>query len=400
MQNYRKVSPLLWIRGSGKKLRGDHEALAVALYLCTAPGSTMTGLYHLTLASLLTHLGMSEATARAALGRVSAVGFAFYDEESELAWVPNLFRFEVGKELKPKDKRRSGAIRQIETFEDHRFAIDFWRTYAAWFPEHEVSEETEELQQEAPSKALPNDEKPLPESRSEAPSKGHPSGEVEQRREQEWEQRREREQGSRASAREPAPPPPSEHPTIESVEGDKRVAVSAIRQEYRDLYRLHTKRRGKERDPHMAPQESYLHSAAAYIARLHHEEPDEATRHAAIDADCRRAVRNFMKTKRKAKSPQLQWLNEKLELYLDGTPTTKREDTQQREDREIDAKHEAMAREQVDPEEAKRLAAEAIGAVVGRSQGMFPAKTHPEEVRAQRNDESQRQREALRKAGS
>ena len=52
MRDYGKVSPHFWLRGSGKKLRGDSEAQVVALYLATSPSANITGLYHIERARL------------------------------------------------------------------------------------------------------------------------------------------------------------------------------------------------------------------------------------------------------------------------------------------------------------------------------------------------------------
>ncbi len=162
MQDYRKVSPMLWIRGSGKRLRGDPVAQVVALYLATAPNATMTGLYHVNVPTISAHTGQSEDEVRRALARIEEAGFAFVDEEDELAWVPNMLRVEVGRSLKAGDKRRGSIRKLVETYEDHPFVGRFWAKYADWFPD-EAAMGTPGP--DAPSKGHP--------SKHDAPSEGH-----------------------------------------------------------------------------------------------------------------------------------------------------------------------------------------------------------------------------------
>ena len=121
-----------------------------------------------------------------------------------------------------------------------------------------------------------------------------------------------------------------------------------------------------------------------------------------------RSIATFLRSRAEAgyDRPRVKWYTDDPGLWLDGGPRSKKkrqrdrsEQVLEQDNRELERKHEAMERESVDPEEARRLAAEAIGAVVGRSKGMFPKK-HPDVKRAERNDESRRQRDALREVGS
>lgn len=151
MQDYRKVSPMLWIRGSGKRLRGDPVAQVVALYLATAPNATMTGLYHVNVGTIAGHTGLSEDDVRSALERIESAGFAHLDEEEEVAWVPNMLRMEVGRELKPGDKKRGAIKKLVRTYEGHRFEAAFWARYAEWFPAEAASIADEPPRADAPS---------------------------------------------------------------------------------------------------------------------------------------------------------------------------------------------------------------------------------------------------------
>ena len=133
MRSYGAVAPTFWTRGSGKKLRGHPDAQVVALYLMSAPSSSMTGLYYLTLPSLAYETGISEERVRVALARVAEVGIAHYDEAGETVWVPEMARYQIDEQLKPGDKRIKGVIRELEAFRGHPFVADFVAKYGEVF---------------------------------------------------------------------------------------------------------------------------------------------------------------------------------------------------------------------------------------------------------------------------
>ncbi len=129
MRDYGKLSPFFWTRGSGKRLRGNPDAQVVAAYLSTAPSSNMIGIYYVSLATIASDTGVTEKRTRAALKAIEAAGYAFYDFEQEIAWVPNHARFEVGQELRPGDKRRPKVYAELRQVNGHRFADDFRERY-------------------------------------------------------------------------------------------------------------------------------------------------------------------------------------------------------------------------------------------------------------------------------
>ena len=131
MRAYAKVSPVFWTRGSGKRLRGDGVAQAVAFHLATGPQANMVGLYHVALPTIAHETGHDEDAVRAALERIAAAGFAYYDEEAELAYVPNALEIEIGpgKRLSAGDNRRKGILNQLATLGPHRFVHQFWDRY-------------------------------------------------------------------------------------------------------------------------------------------------------------------------------------------------------------------------------------------------------------------------------
>lgn len=133
MRDYGKVSTLFWTRGSGKRLRGDPEAQLVALYLVTNPWASSFGVYYLPIAVIANDTGSPFEGASEALARVIQAGFAKYDLASELVWVPNLPKLEIGSSLSGGDKRKKHLQEQLEKLGNHPFAVEFFDVYGADF---------------------------------------------------------------------------------------------------------------------------------------------------------------------------------------------------------------------------------------------------------------------------
>lgn len=131
MRDFARVSPMFWMRGSGKALRGDMPARFLALYLFTCPSSNMIGLYCLSVPAMAHETGMATPDVMAALARLADVGVAHYDDEAELVWLPAAARWQIGQSLKPRDHQRRGVLRALVPFNGHRFVDEFLRRYGA-----------------------------------------------------------------------------------------------------------------------------------------------------------------------------------------------------------------------------------------------------------------------------
>lgn len=109
MRDYGKISPKFWIGKSGKAMRGDMEAQIVALYLMTCPTSDMTGVFHCPLMYIAheTGLGLEGATK----GLTSLIGFDFctIDEDTDMVFVHEMAKFQIGEELKVNDNQVKGV---------------------------------------------------------------------------------------------------------------------------------------------------------------------------------------------------------------------------------------------------------------------------------------------------
>jgi len=143
MRDYGKVSPRFWTGETGRKIReAGGDAQRVALYLLTCPMSSMTGLYYLSLPTIAHEVGMTLQGASKALASLSEAHFAYWDEASEVVFVPEMAAHQIGDRLDQKDNRVKGVIREWMTMRKCRFFNDFYERYkdAYHLPEPSPSE--------------------------------------------------------------------------------------------------------------------------------------------------------------------------------------------------------------------------------------------------------------------
>lgn len=174
MRDYAKVAPQFWTGRTGRAIRArGRDAQVVALYVVTAPGANMIGVYYLPVATLCHETGLSPKVAAVALAALEDVGFAFYDAEAEHVWIPEMARFQIGDTLTAAgkhgrpDHRIRGVVRELLSVKGCRFAWDFYVKYQQRYNLPDLPE----------LRTLPNP--------SEAPSKPLQSQEQEQEQEQE-----------------------------------------------------------------------------------------------------------------------------------------------------------------------------------------------------------------------
>lgn len=156
MRDHAIFSPQFWTGETGRALRTDPDAQRVAAYLFTAPTSNMIGLYYLPILTIANDVGLSKEGASKALRRVCQLGFASYCFESEVVFVFEMARYQVGSQLSPKDKRVKGVERQLCTYRKCRFYNDFLSRYGDIY--HLSCTPNPQSQQEAPSKPLRSQE--------------------------------------------------------------------------------------------------------------------------------------------------------------------------------------------------------------------------------------------------
>ncbi len=132
MRTYATVRGTFWVRGSGKKLRGNPEAQVLAMYLMTCCQGTLCGLFSIALPTIAHETGLALDRLPELFADIGEI--AKYDPEEELCWVPNAAREQIGEMMAPKDKRRGGLLRELKQFEGHVFHREFiqlyWEAYA------------------------------------------------------------------------------------------------------------------------------------------------------------------------------------------------------------------------------------------------------------------------------
>ncbi len=169
MRDYSIVTPQFWLGKTGVELRGDKDAQLVALYLMTSPHSNMIGVFHCPPVYISHETGMPLQGASKALRRVCQGGFATFEGASEVVFVHEMARFQVGESLKPNDNRVKRVIKEYGKIANLMIKNMFYDRYGEAYH-------------------LPEPEK------YEAPSKPLRSQEQEQEQEQDQEQDQEQEQ--------------------------------------------------------------------------------------------------------------------------------------------------------------------------------------------------------------
>jgi hypothetical protein len=147
MRNYAKASPTFWTGKTGSQIRAaGRDAQVVAFYLYTCPNSNWIGLYYLPLPTLCHEVGISEHGALRALDRLAEIDFARYDRKESLIWIPEMAKWQIGREqLKPGDKRVKGIEADLNPYLLSGFAREFYDRY------REVYRLPETLFKEGPS---------------------------------------------------------------------------------------------------------------------------------------------------------------------------------------------------------------------------------------------------------
>jgi hypothetical protein len=116
--------------------------------------SNMTGLYYLPLATIASEIGRPLEGASKGLQRLEEVGDAYYDQASQVVWVPDMAHDQVGSLLKFNDHKRKGILNQLEPFRGHRFFGEFMDKYAEAYNLTQAPSKPLRSPSKAPSKPL------------------------------------------------------------------------------------------------------------------------------------------------------------------------------------------------------------------------------------------------------
>jgi hypothetical protein len=179
MRDFGTVATRFWTGGTGKRLRGDLECQILAVYLMSSPHSSMTGLYHLPMSYISEDTGIPFEGASKALLRLSKEGFCIYDEETDVIFVVNMAKHQIGDSLSEGDKRRKWLKKELQKLPATALLLNFYEKYGKAYL----------LDQEH---GLPNNMKPL---RSPLPAPWKPlrSQDMDMDREQDRNREQERE---------------------------------------------------------------------------------------------------------------------------------------------------------------------------------------------------------------
>ncbi len=134
MRKYGNVAPTYWTGDTGRALvaRGS-EAVIASLYLMTAPGSNMLGLYYQPLLFMAHETGLGVEGATKGLHACMEVGFCLHDPRGHFVWVVEMARFQIADQLEAKDLRCKGIQNAYDELPDNPFLGMFFDQYAGSF---------------------------------------------------------------------------------------------------------------------------------------------------------------------------------------------------------------------------------------------------------------------------
>lgn len=115
MRKFAQVRPGFWHGTTGRQIRrSGPNCQVLALYLISGPGAQALGLYYLPLPTVAHETGMPIEQVRISMAKLCEIGFCLYDEESEVVFVLNMARFQIGERLERKDKNVTWVWREME----------------------------------------------------------------------------------------------------------------------------------------------------------------------------------------------------------------------------------------------------------------------------------------------
>jgi len=130
MRDYAKLAPTFWTGTTGKNIRKrGANAIVVALYLMSAPGSNMLGLYYQPLSFMAHETGLGLQGASKGLQECQEAGFCAYDPESECVFVFEMAKWQIADSLKSTDNRCAGIQKDYNALQNNPFLGDFFDRY-------------------------------------------------------------------------------------------------------------------------------------------------------------------------------------------------------------------------------------------------------------------------------
>ncbi len=133
MRDYAKIAPSFWTGRTGKKLRGNHEAQIVALYLLTTQHANMIGVFNCPIAYISHDTGLPLEGALKGLQSLIEADFCTFDSDTDVVWVHEMARFQVDESLSAKDNRVKGILKEYERIPSLYIRERFYEKYCAPF---------------------------------------------------------------------------------------------------------------------------------------------------------------------------------------------------------------------------------------------------------------------------
>lgn len=153
MRSFGTVRPTFWTGLTGRAIReAGADAQLLAVYLMTSPHANMLGCYYLPLVLIRKELALSTADVTKGLAIMRKVGFAAYDDASEVIWVYEMAHYQLGDEVSEHDKRLPAVKRCYRELNDCPFLGPFFDKYTdALHLEHRREGSQQKLQGHAPN---------------------------------------------------------------------------------------------------------------------------------------------------------------------------------------------------------------------------------------------------------
>ncbi len=136
MRKYGVVAPAFWTGPTGKLLKQKpHHVRLLAVYLITSPHANMIGLYYLPWVVVPHESGLTQQEAQEGIGVLGSpdIRFAEYDFDSEMVWVPEMARYQIGERLKRADNNRKAIENIVRSLPKNPFTEKFYDRYEQAF---------------------------------------------------------------------------------------------------------------------------------------------------------------------------------------------------------------------------------------------------------------------------
>lgn len=129
-RDYGKVKSTYWTGQTGRQLcRCGKDAVILGAYLQTCAASNMIGLYHLPIYVIVHDTPLTTRGVAKALASLSEAGFAHYDTDTEIVFVPEMAAYQIAPTLKPNDNRVKSVVKHWNEHRKSRFYLDFYQRY-------------------------------------------------------------------------------------------------------------------------------------------------------------------------------------------------------------------------------------------------------------------------------